>query len=247
MDIEMPPSGRGTLPVSAFCVSHHPPVSVYHAEGCSGAWKAFGEYETKTKFWGKSIEAILHGCEGLNLTEHNEEYRWNKALICVHDVIFGNFWVEVYGKITVFNKTTGKSALLNIKPCNGKLENRGNMEGTVMDAKGKGVYKMSILKRESALLNIKPCNGKLENRGNFEGAVMDAKGKEVYKMSGNILSNIYAAFTPAAATARGASTEPVLIWEKLPNPDDFEEQYNFTQMTIGLNDPGDPIVPFFHN
>ena len=39
-------------------------------------WFAQGEFEIKTKFWGKSIELILLGCESLKLHGHDEEYRW---------------------------------------------------------------------------------------------------------------------------------------------------------------------------
>ena len=100
-------------------VSHHPPVSAYHAHGGGPSgkpwevqvgegvllWRSLrvlirgeggstsrwrqrnyfhtytlcfvqGEFEIKTKFWGKSIELILLGCESLKLHGHDEEYRW---------------------------------------------------------------------------------------------------------------------------------------------------------------------------
>ncbi len=34
--------------------------------------------------------------------------RWNRANICVQDVILGNYWIEVYGKVRVENVTTGE-------------------------------------------------------------------------------------------------------------------------------------------
>lgn len=56
-------------------MSHHPPVSAYHARGPS--WEVQGEFEVKTKFWGKSIELLMMGCEALRLPGYeNEEYRW---------------------------------------------------------------------------------------------------------------------------------------------------------------------------
>ena len=35
-------------------------------------------------------------------------YRWNRGTICVHDVIMGSFWAEVYGKVDIVNKKTGE-------------------------------------------------------------------------------------------------------------------------------------------
>ncbi len=92
-------------------VSHHPPVSAYHAHGgenLPGAagktgspwevqvrwWRWWyspcqeqvpsklpvytskkGEFELKTKFWGKSIELLMIGCESLKLHSFQEEFR----------------------------------------------------------------------------------------------------------------------------------------------------------------------------
>ncbi len=51
---------------------------------------------------------------------------------------------------------------------------------------------------------------------------------------------IFAAFSPEGAKAYGATTEPVLMWEKAPDPEDYQMQYNFTQYVLhgrvcGLN------------
>ncbi|KAG1653573.1 hypothetical protein FOA52_002459 [Chlamydomonas sp. UWO 241] len=129
-------------------VSHHPPVSAYHTIGGEGGdspspWEVQGEFEVKTKFWGKSIELIMEGCEALKLHKHNEEYRWNKGTICVNDLIFGNYWTEVYGKVKIACKASGDKCVLTLKPCRGNLAKRGEFEGVVTNAKGKDVYKLS--------------------------------------------------------------------------------------------------------
>ncbi|GAX79051.1 hypothetical protein CEUSTIGMA_g6491.t1 [Chlamydomonas eustigma] len=206
-------------------VSHHPPVSAYHAQGGMSnigtsaaaasasnvgggkrvpAWEVQGEFEIKTKFWGKSIELILEGCESLKLHDHGEEYRWNRATICVQDIIMGNYWSEVYGKVTIENKQTG----------------------------------------DSALLNLKPCKGRLEDRGKFDGVVRNGAGKEVYRLHGSTMDKVYASLTHDAAVIRGKDSAPVLMWEKESYPEDSEVQYNFTRFAISLNDPGDALVPY---
>ncbi len=42
-------------------------------------YSLYGEIETKTKFWGKTIDCILAGHVSLRLKGHDEEYRWGRG------------------------------------------------------------------------------------------------------------------------------------------------------------------------
>lgn len=70
-------------------MSHHPPVSAFHGSGLEGAYELSGEYELRTKFWGKSIEVNMHGHVRLELKQHNEVYLWNRCRLMINDVILG--------------------------------------------------------------------------------------------------------------------------------------------------------------
>ena len=48
-------------------VSHHPPVSAFHAEGLKEDFVFHGSIYPKLKFWGKSIEAEPKGIITLEL------------------------------------------------------------------------------------------------------------------------------------------------------------------------------------
>ncbi len=48
-------------------VSHHPPVSAFHAESLAGDFVFHGSIYPKLKFWGKSIEAEPKGTITLEL------------------------------------------------------------------------------------------------------------------------------------------------------------------------------------
>ena len=53
-------------------------MSAYHAQGglhSRHPWEVQGEFEVKTKFWGKSIELLMLGCEALRVPSFDEEYR----------------------------------------------------------------------------------------------------------------------------------------------------------------------------
>ena len=48
-------------------VSHHPPVSAFHAEGLKQDFVFHGSIYPKLKFWGKSVEAEPKGTITLEL------------------------------------------------------------------------------------------------------------------------------------------------------------------------------------
>ena len=48
-------------------VSHHPPVSAFHAESLTGDFVFHGSIYPKLKFWGKSVEAEPKGTITLEL------------------------------------------------------------------------------------------------------------------------------------------------------------------------------------
>ncbi|XP_014260176.1 oxysterol-binding protein-related protein 6-like isoform X2 [Cimex lectularius] len=87
-------------------VSHHPPISVCHAE--SKNYTFWQEFRIKTKFWGKSMEFQPSGILCLELERPDggkrDSYKWNKVTACVHNLFSDNRWVEQYGTMTIENK-----------------------------------------------------------------------------------------------------------------------------------------------
>lgn len=73
-------------------VSHHPPISAYHAE--SKHFELHGSCHPKLKFWGKSVEIKPEGMITLKLLKHNEVYTWKNVNCYVHNVIVGRLWFE---------------------------------------------------------------------------------------------------------------------------------------------------------
>ncbi|KAF5840679.1 Oxysterol-binding protein [Dunaliella salina] len=116
----------------------------------------YGELETKSKFWGKSVEVFLYGCEVLRTKPWGDEFRWSRATICVSDVILGNYWIQVYGKVKVMNAKTGEYAMLNFKPCRGRKQDRGLCDAVVYDAKGQEVWKIDGSVHESLTVQLTP-------------------------------------------------------------------------------------------
>ncbi|GIL87005.1 hypothetical protein Vretimale_14185 [Volvox reticuliferus] len=127
-------------------VSHHPPVSCFVAEGAGPqGYELYGEVETKTKFWGKTIDCILAGHMSLKLKAFGEEYRFNLGTLVINDIILGRFWIDLSCDMKIRNQQTGDTSSLIIKPCRGylHLKERGKCDGVVCDAEGREVWRIS--------------------------------------------------------------------------------------------------------
>lgn len=137
-------------------VSHHPPVSCFCAKGSNMAsgkpqFIINGEFELRSKFWGKTLSVFPTGRCELYLPEFNEKYVWNKSYISIHNIIIGTLWLDFHGEILIRNLSSGASANINIPKCGWSLDKRGKVEGSVQDSSGKvshqivGNYRKTIV------------------------------------------------------------------------------------------------------
>ncbi|CAG2242703.1 ORP1_2 [Mytilus edulis] len=108
-------------------VSHHPPVSAFHAE--SPHFKIHGSIYPKLKFWGKSVEVNPKGLITLELLRHGETYTWSNINCCVHN----------YGPMEVINHKTKHKALLNFKQGGWFGRDLHKVEGFIYDSNKKKV------------------------------------------------------------------------------------------------------------
>ncbi|XP_044149396.1 oxysterol-binding protein-related protein 1 isoform X3 [Bufo gargarizans] len=114
-------------------VSHHPPISAFHAEGLSNDFVFHGSIYPKLKFWGKSVEAEPKGIITLELLKHNEAYTWTNPTCCVHNIIVGKLWIEQYGNMEITNHKTGDKCILSFKPCGLFGKELHKVEGYIQD------------------------------------------------------------------------------------------------------------------
>ena len=119
-------------------VSHHPPVSAFHAE--SPAWKFHGSVSPKIRFWGKSLEVQPKGTFTVELLEHGEAYSWTNVNCSVHNIIVGKLWIEHYGSLEIQTHrqqdaanepAESYKAWLNYKPCGWMGGDLHKVEGTL--------------------------------------------------------------------------------------------------------------------
>ncbi|KAG1706624.1 Oxysterol-binding protein-related protein 2 [Nymphon striatum] len=116
-------------------VSHHPPVSAFHADSSEFTFK--GSIHPKLKFWGKSVEIQPKGTITVELLKHNEVYTWTNVNCCVHNIIVGKLWIEQYGLLEVVNHQNGLKAVLNFKPAGWFSRDLHRIEGFIVNKEKK--------------------------------------------------------------------------------------------------------------
>lgn len=80
-------------------VSHHPPVSAFHAH--SDFYEFYGTVSPRLKFWGSSIEVLPGGSFVLTFLRRNEVYTWNALNVSVHNVVMGEMCMNLEGELLI--------------------------------------------------------------------------------------------------------------------------------------------------
>ncbi|XP_039954412.1 oxysterol-binding protein-related protein 1 [Bactrocera tryoni] len=120
-------------------VSHHPPISAFHAE--SSNYKFYGSINPKIKFMGKSINIQPKGVVTVELTRWNEAYSWSNVNCCVHNVVVGKLWIEQLGTMEIKNHSNGYRAILDFKEASSSKE-ANTVLGIVEDDEKKVRYRL---------------------------------------------------------------------------------------------------------
>ncbi|XP_072156647.1 oxysterol-binding protein-related protein 6 isoform X2 [Bemisia tabaci] len=124
-------------------VSHHPPVSVCHAD--SRNFIFWQDVRIKTKFWGKSMEFQPNGFINVRLLkpDQKDHYRWNKVTTCVHNLFSGQRWVDQYGELKIVNVDKNITCKLTFVKASYWSAKRHEVHGVVIDEnEGKVVRKL---------------------------------------------------------------------------------------------------------
>ncbi|XP_051803234.1 oxysterol-binding protein-related protein 1 isoform X2 [Acanthochromis polyacanthus] len=210
-------------------VSHHPPVSAFHAEGLKQDFVFHGSIYPKLKFWGKSVEAEPKGIITLELPKYNEAYTWTNPTCCVHNIIVGQLWIEQYGNMEVINHRTGERCCLNFKPCGLFGKELHKVEGYILD---KSKKKLCALygKWTECLYVVDPSAFEAHKKN-------DKKGSEEKKSSKAGCSEDQEGVpsSPAADTVEVIAGSQ-LLWRITPRPANSAQMYSFTSFAMQLNE-----------
>lgn len=210
-------------------VSHHPPISAFHAEGLNNDFIFHGSIYPKLKFWGKSVEAEPKGTITLELLEHNEAYTWTNPTCCVHNIIVGKLWIEQYGNVEIINHKTGDKCVLNFKPCGLFGKELHKVEGYIQD---KSKRKLCALygKWTECLYSVDPAT--------FEAYKKNDKKTTEEKKNSKQTSSSEESDEMPVPDSESVFIIPgsVLLWRIAPRPPNSAQMYNFTSFAMVLNE-----------
>uniref|UniRef100_A0A3Q0SBX1 Oxysterol-binding protein n=1 Tax=Amphilophus citrinellus TaxID=61819 RepID=A0A3Q0SBX1_AMPCI len=210
-------------------VSHHPPISAFHAEGLKEDFVFHGSIYPKLKFWGKSIEAEPKGVITLELPKYNEAYTWTNPTCCVHNIIVGQLWIEQYGNVEVINHKTGERCSMTFKPCGLFGKELHKVEGYILD---KSKKKLCAIygKWTECLYTVDP-------------ATFDAHKKTEKKNPDEKKGNKQTSVDEEPEEMPPPDTETVqvipgsdLIWKITPRPANSAKFYAFSTFAMQLNE-----------
>ncbi|XP_021422876.1 oxysterol-binding protein-related protein 2 isoform X1 [Oncorhynchus mykiss] len=209
-------------------VSHHPPISAFHAQSLKQEFEFHGSIYPKLKFWGKSVEAEPKGTMTLELLKRKEAFTWTNPLCCVHNIIMGKLWIEQYGTVEIVNHHTGDRCVLNFKPCGMFGKELHKVEGYIQD-KSKRKRRVLYGKWTECMYSVAPkvyeANKKKAEKG-------DAKKNKPEQSAGKQETEDM----PGVQETVSVITGSALLWRITPRPAHSEEMYNFTGFTITLNE-----------
>uniref|UniRef100_A0A673IXF5 Oxysterol-binding protein n=1 Tax=Sinocyclocheilus rhinocerous TaxID=307959 RepID=A0A673IXF5_9TELE len=210
-------------------VSHHPPISAFHAEGLQKDFVFHGSIYPKLKFWGKSVEAEPKGIITLELPKHNEAYTWTNPTCCVHNIIVGQLWIEQYGNVEVINHRTGEKCCLSFKPCGLFGKELHKVEGYILDKSKKKVCNL-YGKWTECMYIVDTATFETHKKN-------DKKASEDKKSSKQSSQTSDSEETPQPG---GDSLEVIpgsqLLWRIAPRPVNSAQMYNFTTFAMQLDE-----------
>jgi len=213
-------------------VSHHPPVSAFHAD--SPHFRFHGAIHPKLKFWGKSVEAIPKGTVCLELLKHDEVYTWSNVNCCIHNIIVGKLWIELYGVMEVVNQKTKQKAVLNFKQGGWFGKDLHKLEGIIYDDEKK---KLRILQGKwlEALYSYDvPTWEKYQEVSKSKSYVpFDASGGDLASPDDQEQSEDV---PNIGKTCNLNLPNQKLLWSSMPRPADSSQYYNFTLFAMMLNE-----------
>ncbi|XP_020510279.2 oxysterol-binding protein-related protein 1 isoform X1 [Labrus bergylta] len=209
-------------------VSHHPPVSAFHAEGLEQDFVFHGSIYPKLKFWGKSVEAEPKGTITLELPKYNEAYTWTNPTCCVHNIIVGQLWIEQYGSVEIINHKTGEKCCLNFKPCGLFGKELHKVEGYILD---KGKKKLCALygKWTECLYVVDSAAFETHKKS-------DKKGSEEKKSSKAGCSDGQDGAASTTVDTVDVIPGSQLLWRIAPRPPNSAQMYSFTSFAMQLNE-----------
>ncbi|XP_050344870.1 oxysterol-binding protein-related protein 1 isoform X2 [Nymphalis io] len=230
-------------------VSHHPPVSAFHAD--SPHFVFHGSVHPKLKFCGKSVEIQPKGHVTVELPRWGEAYTWSNVNCCVHNVIVGKLWIEQYGAMEVTcHGGAGLKANLAFKPAGFNNRDLHRVDGFIIDQSKKRLKFLYGKWTEY----IKCCSAAAHEqwareRGDDAQTPSHTPKKVLAKLNSFKVGALRSMSIQDNDDAENSEEVPkpdesmnidipgsVTLWEARPRPSSSAQYYQFTEFAMSLNE-----------
>jgi hypothetical protein len=202
-------------------VSHHPPISAYHAESLKKTWKYHGTVhpQMRLNLLNASLEAMPEGVQMIEFPELDEVYTWNNVKVNAHNLLIGKLWFEYSGQTEIVNHKLNIRCVIDFKPYSWYTRLVNRVEGYILD---------------SSLNKIVNLSGQWDQ---YLYACSDVNYTKFFTETHKMLSD--------EAVSLINKKKPGLVeplWKTDLNEGDvFEDYYNFTKFTFSLNELNDEL------
>lgn len=119
-------------------VSHHPPISAYHAE--SDYFLYTGSIHPKMRFWGRTVEVHPEGLNRIYLKRHKENYIYRAVACSLHNIVVGNLWFEHVGPLDINCRESKVQANISFKSTGWFGKDLHRFDGVICQEKKKMRY-----------------------------------------------------------------------------------------------------------
>ncbi|XP_055702514.1 oxysterol-binding protein-related protein 2 isoform X3 [Phlebotomus papatasi] len=242
-------------------VSHHPPVTAFHAE--SDDFIVHGSVHPKLKFWGKSVEIQPKGCVTVEFPKSGDAFTWSGVNCCVHNIIVGKLWMEHYGTMEITNHKTGHRAVITLKPAGWASKDLHRVEGYIIDKNkkklffiyGKWTEFLKCTDQASYEEYFKENAHKFKRGDERSRSPNESPAHTPRKVLSKLNSLKMSSFKSLSVQESDDVPEPpegeipkcdstysidipnsMTLWEADPRPENAAEYYQFTLFAMGLNE-----------
>ncbi|XP_072402131.1 oxysterol-binding protein-related protein 1 [Diabrotica undecimpunctata] len=251
-------------------VSHHPPVSAFHAEG--EGWVFHGSIHPKLSFWGKNVEIQPQGVITVEFPKLKEAYWWSNVKCIVHNIIVGKLWMEQIGKMEINSYSSDIKAYLHFKAATGNNKELHKVEGFITNkanekllfvyGKWSDYVKVTDLDSFDEYVRAHPLQFAGLSETKSPGASPSRSSKKVLQKLNSLKVS---SLNKSQSTSEDVSLQEMrdnaicqnhhtyfieipnstLIWESDGRPDHSSDYYNFTNFAMSLNEieKNEPLCP----
>ncbi|XP_011497275.1 PREDICTED: oxysterol-binding protein-related protein 2 [Ceratosolen solmsi marchali] len=229
-------------------VSHHPPISAFHAE--NEDYVFHGNIHPKLKFCGKTIEIHPKGMVTVILLKWNETYTWQNVNCILHNFLVGQIWMEQQGILEI--KQHGGinlKAELCLKTAGWNNKDLHRVEGFIVDQNGKQLSYLygkwtEYLRASTASLYeemIERTKQKSKSSQNSLGhkkvlAKLNSLKVGTFKPLHQIAVDESDDYHCMKECTTDDLFESMILWEVTPRPSNCAEYFQFTAFAMTLNE-----------